>query len=303
MRPFPISPAVEQEIPLVASVLGRPAGSVFVGREREVDELRVGLEEAGAGHGRLVLLVGEPGIGKTRTVHEFAAYARQRNAKVLFGSCYEEEGAPPFWPWVQILRAYVSDQDPEMLKAAMGPGAASIAQVIAEVRERLPGLVPPPPLEPEQARFRFFDSLTTFLKNVGGRQLLVLILDDLQWADKPSLLLLQFLVREIGNVCLLVVGTYRDIALERQHPLSQTLGALVREPNSQRLFLRGFTNEEVAHFVEISTGILPSEALIAALSKETEGNPFFLTEVVHLLVSEGPRSALRTRFSPSSGGA
>ncbi|MBI3303681.1 MAG: AAA family ATPase [Deltaproteobacteria bacterium] len=168
----------------------RLASSTFVGREREMEELRAGLEGAFGGRGRLFLLAGEPGIGKTRLAEEFATVARQRGAQVLWGQCWEGEGAPAFWLWVQIVRSYVQHYSPDALAAEMGAGAADIAQVVSEVKERLPGLPGPPEIEPTQARFRFFDSLTTFLKNAGSRQPLVLILDDLHWADTPSLLLL-----------------------------------------------------------------------------------------------------------------
>jgi predicted ATPase len=104
--------------------------------------LRTGLKRAMSGHGQLVLLVGEPGIGKTRTAHELALYAQQQEAQVFFGRCYEGEGAPPFWPWVQIVRACVAKQAPHLLKAEIGAGAADIAQAIPEVREQLPDLPP-----------------------------------------------------------------------------------------------------------------------------------------------------------------
>src|SRR5207253_2536091 len=141
-------------------------------------------------------------------------------------------------PWIQIIRGCVRDQDPEVLLAQMGPGAADIAQVVAQVRERLPDLPAPPPLDPEQARFRFFDSATAFLTNAAQAQPLVLILDDLHWADTPSLLLLEFLGREMHTSRLLVVGTYRDIEVDRAHPLARTLAALRRAPMHERVVLR-----------------------------------------------------------------
>lgn len=272
-----------------------PAGQLppdlFVGRERELAALRAACEAALAGRGRLVLLVGEPGIGKTRTAHELATYARKRGARVLIGRCYEGEGAPPFWPWVQIVRAYLADRDPEILKIEMGAGAADIAQVITEVRERLPDLPAPPTLEPQQTRFRFFDSFTTFLKTAANTQPLVLILDDLPWADTPSLLLLQFLARELEDANLLIVGTYRDMELGPQHPLTQTLGELARTPSSQSLVLQGLTEPEVARFIELTTGCPPTDTLVTAVYQKTEGNPFFVTEVVHMMATEDARSA------------
>jgi tetratricopeptide (TPR) repeat protein len=291
-------------LPTVRTIAGYGQGAVrdatsftdgvFVGREREMAALRTNLEDAFAGCGRLVLLVGEPGIGKTRTAHELTAHALMRGARVFTGRCYEGEGTPPFWPWVQIVRTYLHDCDLDTLQADMGAGAVDITQVIPEVRKRLPKLPPSLPLESEHIRFRFFDSYTTFLKNVACAQPLMLVLDDLHWADASSLLLLQFLVQELGNAPLLVVGTYRDVALELHHPLRQTLGELVRAQRSQTIELRGLTEGDVASFIQSTTGFSPDATLLTAVHQQTEGNPFFLTEVVRLLASEGQQSRIPT---------
>ncbi len=270
-----------------ANPLDRLAGGVFVGREHEMDLLRAGLESTLSGRGRLILLVGEPGIGKTRTAEELVTYARLRRTQVLWGRCYEGDGAPAYWPWVQLIRSYVHEREPAALLSEMGSGAGAIAQMVSEVRERLPALTAPPPLDPEQARFRLFDGVSTFLKNAANNQPLVLVLDDLHWADKPSLLLLQFLARELRAARLLVMGTYRDVELGRQHPLTQTLGELSREQLAERVVLRGLTARDVSRFIEITAGLRPPEALVAAVYKETEGNPFFVNEVVRLLVADG----------------
>ena len=164
--------------------------SDFVGREREMGELVSAFDDALAGKGRLVMLVGEPGIGKTRTAEELASYALQQDTRVLWGRCHEQQGMPPYWPWVQIIRTYVRDCDSDQMRSEMGAGAGDIAELVPDAKERLPDIQPPPPLEsPEQARFRLFDSITTWLKNASQKQPLVLILDNLHWADKPSLLL------------------------------------------------------------------------------------------------------------------
>ncbi len=270
-----------------ATSLERVAGGVFVGREEETQQIRSALDRALSGQGNLLLLAGEPGIGKTRLAEELTTYARLRGAQVLWGSCYEGDGAPAYWPWVQAIRAYVHERDAQALRSEMGAGAADIAQVVSEVRERLPDLPTPASLEPAQARFRLFDSITTFLKNAAIAQPLVLILDDLHWADKPSLLLLQFVARGLGGTRLLLVGTYRDVEVRRQHPLSSTLAELAREQLSQRVVLRGLCEEDVARFIEMSCGVAPPERLVAAVHKSTEGNPFFVREVVNLLAREG----------------
>ena len=150
-----------------APALDALAGGVFVGRQREMGELKACLEDALSGRGRLVTLVGEPGIGKTRTAQELCTYAGLRGAQVLCGRSYEEQGVPPYWPWVQAIRSYVRERDPEQLNSEMGAGAADIAEVVSDVRERLPDLQRPPQLEPEQARFRLFDSIAAFLKTAS----------------------------------------------------------------------------------------------------------------------------------------
>ena len=277
----------DRAVPHDAKSLSRLAGGVFIGREQETKELRVALNETLAGKGHLFMLVGEPGSGKTRMTEQLATYARLCNAQVLTGRCYEGEGAPAFWPWLQIVRSYAQEMEPRKLLSTMGPGAADIAQVVSEIKERLPDLPAPPALEPEQARFRLFDSVTTFLKNASKLQPLVVILDDLHWADKPSLLLLQFLARELKDASILVIGTYRDMELGRQHPLSQTLGELSRQGLSARIVLRGLTEQDVARFIEMTTGIKPQEKLVRTVYQQTEGNPFFLSEIVRLLVVEG----------------
>ena len=197
-----------------------PFRGTFVGRQREMGELKVALDDAMAGQGRLVMLAGEPGIGKTRTAQELASYAETLNAQVWWGRCYEEQGAPPYWPWLQPLRSYIQQQTPQQLQAEMGSGAADIAEIVPELGEKLPNLETAPALEPEQARFRLFSSITNFLKNAAQSQPLMLVLDDLHWADRSSLLLLEFLAREIETTPLMVLGTYRDVEVSRRHPLS-----------------------------------------------------------------------------------
>ncbi len=155
-----------------------PSRGSFVGRQREMGELIAALDDAMAGQGRLVMLVGEPGIGKTRTAQELASQAQALGAQVLWGWCYEEAGAPPYWPWVQPLRTYLQQKDSEQLRQEMGLRAADIAEILPEVRAKLPDLEPSPTLGPEQARFRLFESVTGFLINAAQSQPLLLVLDD-----------------------------------------------------------------------------------------------------------------------------
>jgi DNA-binding CsgD family transcriptional regulator len=267
-------------------------GGAFVGRQREMGKLKTALEDALSDQGQLLMLVGEPGIGKTRTAQELAAYAEARGAQVLWGWCYEEEGAPPFWPWVQPIRSYIQQRDAEQLRPEMGPGAADIAEVVSEVRGKLPGLEPPAALQPEQARFHLFGSIATLLKKAAQSQPLMLVLDDLHWADKSSLLLLQFLARRLGESHLLVVGCYRDLELSRQQPLSEALAQLSRLPVFQRELLLGMSQEDTGQFIEANTGIIPHPRLVEAIYAHTEGNPFFMKEILRVFSERGELEAV-----------
>ena len=264
----------------------RRSQQLFVGRQHEIAELTAALEDALAGQGRLVMLVGEPGIGKTRTAQELAVLAEQRGAQVLWGRCYEEQGAPPYWPWVQAIRAYVQQVDAEQLTAELGPGSADIAEIIPDLREKLPDLGTPPALEPEQARFRLFDSITSFLKNAAQHQPLLLVLDDLHWADRSSLLLLEFLAQEIDSSPMLVLGAHRDVELTRSHPLSQTLGALVREQLFHRVQLDGLTRQEVGELLEGNAEVTLTLENVEVVHSRTDGNPFFVGEVTRQVTPE-----------------
>jgi eukaryotic-like serine/threonine-protein kinase len=269
-----------------ANPLDSMAGGIFVGREAEVGQLRDELDEAMGGRGRVLMLVGEPGIGKTRTVEELATYARVRGAAVHWGRCRDEEGAPAYWPWVQALRSYIREADPIALAWQLGGGAGDIAQLVPEIREKIE-VSDAPQLEGEEARFRLFDSVTTFLTAVSRDKPMMIVLDDLHWADEPSLLLLKFAARELSDSGLLIVGTYRDVELGRHHPLARVLSELGEAEGARRVALRGLDPAAVARYIEMASGVAPPPGLAEAVHEQTEGNPFFVSEVVRLLVSEG----------------
>src|ERR671918_2225084 len=208
--------------------LGRSGAPAFVGRERELGTLTEGLEAVRAGSGRVFLLAGEPGVGKSRLADELAAMARQGGVRVLWGRCWEAGGAPAYWPWVQSIRALIRSRDPELVRKELAAGAGDVAQIVPEVREMVPGVEEPPSLDPESSRFRLFDAVARFLVTAAEPDGLVLVLDDLHAADAPSLLLLRFLAGEIAESRLLVLGCYRDAELERHGPLSAAVVELAR---------------------------------------------------------------------------
>ncbi len=267
--------------------LDRLAAGVFVGRVSELQELRRAFDETLGGRVQVLLVAGEPGSGKTATAEQLLTYAHIRGAEVLRAHCHEGEGAPAYWPWVQLIRTYVTHRTPDELVSVMGTGAATIAHLDMEIARHLPELPGPPSLEPEQARFRLFDSVTTFLKNAGSLKPIVLFVDDVHWADMPSLLLLQFLAKELKAARLLVIATYRNFPIDRRHPLTQMLGVLAGQGLDRRIELAGLDEADVARFIEMTTSAAPPPRLVSAVYRETEGNPFFVKEVVRLLVATG----------------
>jgi class 3 adenylate cyclase len=264
------------------------AGGVFVGRDAELERMRGELEGALTGDGRLLLLSGDPGIGKTRTAEQLATYARVRGARVHWGRCHEGEGQPPYWPWAEALRSYVLDADPVGLRWELGGRAAAVAQIVPEVAERLGDVGEPPDIDTDQARFRLFDAFAGFLASACSARPVVIVLDDLHWADEPSLQLLRFVARRLAGTSLLVIGAYRDVELGRHHPLANTLGDLAGLEATRRISLRGLDPEGIADYIELTAGVdRPPADLARAIHEQTAGNPFFIGEVVRLMAAEG----------------
>jgi len=265
-----------------------PVGRAFVGRGRERAELEAALRDALSGHGRLGVIVGDAGIGKTRLAAQLHATAQAAGAAVRWARCWEGGGAPAFWPWTVALRGVARLLDNAALRAALGAGAAQIAALVPELRQRLPELPPPPAaaaLDSEHARFPLFDAVSSFLRRVADVQPLVLVLDDVHATDQASLLLLAFLARELQDARLLVVATHREIDPAVDPEQARLLLAIGRA--GVRLPLAGWDQTETADFVAAVCGASASEAFVGQLQRLTEGNPFFVDEIVRLLLAEG----------------
>ena len=259
----------------------------FVGRTAELARLNQKLRDTRAGHGALMMLVGEPGIGKTRTTEEFAESGRQDGTIVLCGRCFEGEWAPPYGPFAEAIADYARTADPEVLRHDLGLGAAPLARLVAELRERLPDIPEPVPLQPDEERFRLFDAVSQFLIATSKRAPVLLVLDDLHWADKGTIALLRHVARFAPRHRLLLLGAYRDVELDRQHPLADALAALRREVEYERIVLKGLDEGEVGTLLSTMADQDVNPALIQAISAETDGNPFFIREVLIHLVEEG----------------
>jgi tetratricopeptide (TPR) repeat protein len=273
---------------------GAPAAtsrSRFVGRERELAQLRAGLDDAIAGRGRLFLISGEPGIGKTRLAEEIANDAAARGLRVVWGRCWQEDGAPAYWPWLQILRACLDSIDPEQRRSTLESEVAphigqDIAQIIPELRPTPEprGSASEPKLDPEQARFRMFDSVATFLKQFARSRAMLFVLDDLHDADRSSLMMLRFVARQLAETAILIVGTHREAEVRRSPALSKLIGDLSHDARS--IALAAFSEVETAELVERSGIRTPDGQLVSRLHAATDGNPLFVDGIVRILLAE-----------------
>jgi tetratricopeptide (TPR) repeat protein len=262
-------------------------GSPFVGRDRELSELDHALRGAVDGRGSIVLIGGEPGIGKTRLADQLLSRARDEGLRVLIGRCWDGAGAPAYWPWVQALRMLLRGLEDETLRQLLGTGATDVAPILPELRDRLPELPESRGIDSESARFQLFDSVATFLRRAADAAPMVIMIDDLHAADTPSILFLRFLGTQLGDAAILVVCTYRDVELSPDSPLTPAVDEIARQPTTRLLTLPGLAETMVSRFIEAATGAVPGPRLVSALARETGGNPLFLGEAVRLLAAEG----------------
>lgn len=264
------------------AVAARHANALFVGRRQEMAELAAALASARSGRGQVMMLAGSGGMGKTRLAQQLAALAEADGVPVLWGRCLEEPGAPPYWPWRQLIRGYLrasGDPDPQH---TFGPALADIASIVPDLAEGSAAPAPEASAEDSaQSRFRLFDAVVGFLRRAVQRVPLLLIFEDLHWADATSLRLLAFLVAEMHDLPLMVIGTYRDSEVSRRHTLSDTLAELARSPAYRRLELGGLSSHETEEFMRAAGNL--STGFVDAIHARTEGHPLFLQETLRLL--------------------
>jgi class 3 adenylate cyclase/tetratricopeptide (TPR) repeat protein len=274
-------------IPLPA--LLTDVGRIFVGRDDELSRLGHLWKEAATGERRAVLVAGEPGVGKTRLGAQLARQVHEEGATVLGGRCDEDLGVP-FQPFVEALRHLVDHVEPSELPKRLGRHAGELERLLPGLRDRLPDAPPLLQSDPETERYRLFEAVTAWLGACSHQQPVLVILDDLQWAAKPTLLLLRHIASSPEPMKLLIVGTYRDTDLHHDHPLVELLADLRRQPGIERLSLSGFDHAAVADFMAQAAGHDLDEegfALVRAIHAETEGNPFFVREILRHLTETG----------------
>jgi class 3 adenylate cyclase/tetratricopeptide (TPR) repeat protein len=261
--------------------------SVFVGRDAELATLRTHLHAALDGRGSLVLIGGEPGVGKTTLVRQLIAEAERSGALAVFGRCYEAEGSIPYAPFVEMLEQALALMPPELVREDMGDDAPEVARMVPELRRRFPDIAEPLELPPEQQRRYFMNGVTSFIARGSQRFPLVLVIDDIHWADQPTLLLTEHMASALRDLPVLAVGTYRDVELDVSRPLAATVDHLLRERLLERVPVRRFDRGGVATMIEALAGAAPPDPVVDVIYSETEGNPFFVEEVYRHLVEDG----------------
>jgi DNA-binding SARP family transcriptional activator/class 3 adenylate cyclase/tetratricopeptide (TPR) repeat protein len=281
-------PSTEVRVPLPPLLAGEGRGT-FVGRSDAGTELEAewaGVREQGL---RVVVLAGEPGIGKTRLATEFARGVHERGATVLAGSSHEETHVP-YQPFVEALRHYIACCPPAELAVQVTPRRAQLAAILPELEDsRSP--YGPTGLGAEQERFRLFEAVSSLLADAAHLRPLVLFLDDLHWADQSSLLLLRHLTRSAKSAPLMVLGTYRPVEVSDEHPLAAALAELRRSRALERLSLSGLGEAEVAELIMGRTGQQVPRGFVRRVTDRSEGNPFFIEELLHDVGAESDWSA------------
>ena len=260
--------------------------AALVGREVELRQAIAALDEARAA-ARVVLVEGEPGIGKTRLLEELTAEARRRGVTVLWGHAYEGGATPAFWPWLPVVRALVARGG----AAAAAPELTTLLERDDDADDAGPG---------DRTRFRVLEAVTALLADAAAEAPLVVVLDDLQWADLASLEVLTFVARELGDRPVLLAGTVRELEVGRNDSVVEALATLSRVHSTRRVALRGLSHLQTAELLRAATGRDLEPAVVAAIQDRAEGNPFFATELAHLVEAE--RDPDRSLGAVSAGG-
>jgi tRNA A-37 threonylcarbamoyl transferase component Bud32 len=262
----------------------------LIDRVEEMNLLRETVDRTVQGEGGLVFLYGEAGIGKTRLARELRAYARLRGVQVLYGRCpalFRMDGVPPYTIWSEVIKDYLENSSPEQLYRVIGYYPAEIIKLVPELSQRLRTIPQSLPISPEHEQNRLFEAVSQFIVNISRETPLLVVLDDLQWTDPSSLLLLHYLARGVQKTSLLLLGAYRSTDIDAKHPLSPVLTELNRERLPQSVSLKRMSLNDVSELIK---NILEQDDVPAEFCKlvyeKTKGNPFFTEEVVKSLKEE-----------------
>ncbi len=281
--------SIERErVPSPRSIAAREIP--LIDRVEEMKLLKEAVDRAIQGEGGLVFLYGEAGIGKTRLARELRAYAHLRGVQVLYGRCpalFRMNGVPPYILWREVIRDYLETSSPEQLYRVIGFYPAEVAKLVPELGQKLRTIPQSFQIDPEQEQNRLFEAVSQFITNIAREAPLVVVLDDLQWTDPSSLLLLHYMARGVQKTPLLLLGAYRSTDIDAKHPLTPVLTELNRERLPQSIQLKRMSLNDVSEMIK---SMLEQDDVSAEFCKlvyeKTRGNPFFAEEVVRSLKEE-----------------
>jgi tetratricopeptide (TPR) repeat protein len=270
----------------------------LIGRDAEFKQLTKALEDALAGRGSMILIGGEPGIGKTHLTTALLEGATLRGALALTGHCYEMEGSPPYVPFIETLEYCARNLAREGLRRALGDDAAEVSRLMPELRQVFPDIPKAIELPPEQQRRFLFNAYRSFLERATRGGPIVVLFEDLHWADEPTLALLQHITQGLSGMRALWIGTYRDVDLDTGRPFAKTLEMLLRQKLATRISLRRLPVAGVEEMLAALSAQKPPPSLARVVFEETEGNPFFVEEVFRHLAEEGKLFDEQGAFRP-----
>ena len=272
--------------------------TIFIGRELERSQLCRLLDGTIHGQGALVMIGGEPGIGKTRLTLEIALEASKRRIRTLRGHCYEEDASTTYLPFIEILEAALAETPRAEFRELLGQDAGEIARMAPSLRRMFDDIPAALELPAEQQQRYLFNAVCDLIARIARVRPLLLVVEDLHSADKPTLLLIEHLARRVDEMPVLMLATYRDFELDASSPLAHTLEALLRQRHARSLTLKRLDAIGVAAMLRALSAQEPPPSLVRTISDETEGNPFFVEEVFNHLAAEGKLFESDGRFRP-----
>jgi len=261
------SPSLESSLPLV-------------GRDVERAAVRRQVERAGGGHGGVVMVIGDAGTGKTRLAEEVGAEAEAGGLRFLVGRCHETSQTDPYTPLIEVLESVERRSSAEEFRAVLDDAAAEMARLLPHIRRRYADIAPPAEAPAHEQRRYLFMSVRDVLARLASIRPLVILFDDLHWADGPTMMLLEHLAAELSDLPIVIIGTYRGDTLASASPLHATLAKLHQQHLVETITLGPLSEADVSQLLSRMVGASPPAALVRTLHGTTDGNPFFLSEVV-----------------------
>jgi predicted ATPase len=259
--------------------------TAFVGREKERELLRRCLREVKDGRGRIVVIAGPPGIGKTRTAREAGDQARHQGFVALAGNCYDREDSVPFVPFVEVLEVVLARvPGPAAIREILGDQTPELSRLLPQLLRLFPDLPAPTQASPEQSRRMLFNAVLALVERQSALNPLLVLLEDLHWADEGTLSLLVHLARTISTLPVMIIATHRNDKIDIKPPLTKTLDELIRLGVVEQIPLGGLPERDVAQMIELLRGHEPSPALVNLVYSNTDGNPLFVEELIRDLV-------------------